>query len=88
MAKPKHKPKTRANKQVEVWKFQRQLNRPGDTTANVLVYNKASTVMGEFPMPISQVQQLFGKQLKFYATGWKDSKGKVHIEKFLPPQDW
>lgn len=94
MSSKKFKPKHNLNQGVErrPCKFQRELSTndplPGGLV-RVLAYDKKREWMGEFSMTTKQAIDLFGKQAKFYAMAWRHpATGKLHIDKFLPPQDW
>lgn len=92
MGNKRFKPKDRKAKgrEVRVCKFQRAIMTNATTPGNtmVLAYDKRHDWLGEFQMSNKDADQLFGEQLKFYATAWRDQEGKLHIEKFLPAQDW
>ena len=74
----------KSGKPEQVFKFQ----RAAAGSENVLVYNKARDIQGEFPLD-DHMRKTFGPQFKFYAMAhWNKKTGKVHISKFLPDQDW
>ena len=68
-------------------KIQRPLYTSG-SYLDVYIYNEDRSIEDIVPMDAKDIETLFGYQPKVYAEGKIDRKGKFHVIKIVPEQEW
>lgn len=77
-------------RQTAIWKLQRPIvggNYDSNTILEVMAYPEDRSRLALIPLPVEQVDKLFGDELKIYVRG-RVKRGNLVVDEIVEGQPW